>query len=148
MTNITDHVTSLELSKRLKELGVKQKSIFMWVEADHPTEKSKDTEPHLSYQAEEYDNTPVTDGWTLTSWSSYLASELGEMLLVSINGTMPEIIKGWNFGETEPKYCARYFDQDIIPAADTNMANAIAKCIIHLIENDLVDDAWRKKWLR
>lgn len=32
MSNITTHVTSLELSRRLKELGVKNESYFDWVE--------------------------------------------------------------------------------------------------------------------
>lgn len=34
MTNLADHVTSLELSKKLKELGFKQDSLFYWVKSE------------------------------------------------------------------------------------------------------------------
>lgn len=77
MHNLNNLVTSLELSKRLKELGVKQESIFYW----------KGYEKDSDYWPDE--NTPVID-WVLdydpsnknypNAISAYAAGELGEML--------------------------------------------------------------------
>lgn len=75
------HVTSKELSERLKKLGVKQKSLFYWkevIDMDNlpptllfrPTNKK---ESKGTYQGK--------DGkWEEHFYSAFLASELGEML--------------------------------------------------------------------
>lgn len=67
------HVTSLELSKRLKELGVKQNSIFSWyfyyVETDQ--------EPQTGFTVEYTPTEKLREG---TDCSAFLASELGEIL--------------------------------------------------------------------
>ncbi len=60
------------------------------------------------------------------------------MVPTMIDGTMPEIIKGCNFGDPRPSYCARYFDQNIIPSPSENMADAVANLVIYLIENSLM----------
>ncbi len=76
--NIEQHVTSLEISKKLKELGVKQESVFTYwateIEEDGLTwwyvfEK----EPRKGKRMRELcDKQPI---------SAFLASELGELLL-------------------------------------------------------------------
>lgn len=63
---LEQQVTSLEISKRLKELGVKQKSLLCWYEWD---DKS------VSLQTE-----IVLDENSIDGYSAFTVAELGEML--------------------------------------------------------------------
>lgn len=73
------YVTSLELSKRLKELGVKQESKFYWCHnADYPN----DNEEWLLYSVDDWNGTIKGLGFKET-YSAYLTDELAEMLPVN-----------------------------------------------------------------
>ncbi len=120
MSDIGRHVTSLELSKRLDELGVRRESCFYWV---------------INYKGANIchvDN--LRNELSLASghgqWRAYLASEMGEMLpawgdedsyrklpwaVVDSNG------KKW-YSENDTKGCVAE-------------ADARAKMLIYLIEN-------------
>lgn len=119
MTN-EQQVSSLTLSQRLKELGVKQESLFCWYYIDAPTLYAG---PELGYTG--YDLPSETSEVI----SAFTVAELGEMLpekYVSIKDKgefkcMHKTEDGWervSSSETE---------------ADTR-----AKMLIYLLENDLM----------
>lgn len=116
---LENQVASLELSKKLKELGVKQKSLFWWGRVSG-------------------------DGWALyhlnklqsDNVSAFTVAELGEMLPkgywdeVSVNGGF-EI----GYGQGRPmgdQKIDRYF------VVEQNEAEARAKMLIYLLENNLI----------
>ena len=71
---IEDQVCSLELSKKLKELGVKQDSIFYWINGViTDINVSPEQTRNLWYPAHSY-----------TLYSAFTVAELGEMLPPSI----------------------------------------------------------------
>ena len=75
---LENQVVSLELAKRLKEMGVKQESIFGWVEI---LEKGSTPNPHVFYRdlekASDYDM--VSGDVIAGEYAAFTTSELGEM---------------------------------------------------------------------
>lgn len=122
-------VVSLELAKKLKELGVKQESCFYWLRG------------HIWYEK----NIPKTES---QQFSAFTVAELGEMLPVVvkvknknyfITPTHPDsTIKeywygGYNsFDKTEELFYTH---------GNNTEADARAKCLIYLIENNLIKDS-------
>lgn len=122
---LSDQVVSLDLAKRLKELGVKQESLFLWA-------------------------LDVVDGWRLVlrevespddkgenDFAAFTVAELGEMLPSWV--AMPDVVnlyfrkyeEGWRCG-----YENR--DGDVESKFDGTEADARAKMLIYLIENNLL----------
>lgn len=129
--NLELQVCSLELAKRLKELGVKQESYFLWIIADHPNESSGT--PFVEHRGAlegSYDKTPVCDGWTLTSWSAFTVAELGEML--------PDWTETVKRADEDWVCIIRHKHNDINDHsfAETEV-DARAKMLIYLLENKL-----------
>jgi hypothetical protein len=141
---IDNHVTSLETSKRLKELGVPQESVFGW--------RMKHSEP---------DRWIIwTSGTTETfvgdeSASAFLASELGEMLPLEFWRKGRRFEFATNVGRSNDHSCNKtwgcgYYHEGRTPygldetdletqaEADTE-ADARAKLLIYLIEQGIVD---------
>lgn len=87
---LQEQVCSLELSKRLKELGVKQESLFVWREVSY--EKKYRVSLIDSYDDSMYE----VEGWNIIC-SSFTVAELGEMLREKINGTHWETIGGMSW---------------------------------------------------
>lgn len=74
--NLEDHVTSLELSQKLRELEVKQESCFYY----HWYKKNRDYE-YIDCQISNENLEEFDDGkWQLKVYSAFLASELGLMM--------------------------------------------------------------------
>ena len=112
---IEDQVTSLELSKKLKELGVKQESYFKWEERDGgylELYHSKETSCAHKY------------------YSSFTTSELLELLP-----------KEWIRIEFHGKkyYCFYYFMEEEKLELEDILPNSLAKMLIYLIENNLLE---------
>lgn len=128
---LADQVTSLELSERLKELGVRQESLFFYV-------FRRDASILLTPDAEE--NKLVTPNFV---WSAFSAAELGELLPYYIEyqdgdiGWEPELILSKEINETKQTYWTVNYGA-FICKEDDNLSNAMAKMLIHLIENNHV----------
>ncbi len=120
---LSQQVVSLELAKKLKELGVKQESYFWWNRlSDYP------------------DSTP---DWRLSSFksvevarelcSAFTVAELGEMLKLGMEQSLFMNMGKW--------YCSYHSKS---PAKKNEMdgnteADARAKMLIYLLENKLID---------
>jgi len=131
---IEDQVCSLELAKRLKELGVKQESFCWWVEPEYTNDK----EPFV--QAE------FPAGHTARTHiaSAFTVAELGEMLPITIHGDFDHLIcdkaiQHWfvyyscdREGSPRPK-------GGLYLQTESTEANARAKLIVYLLENKFLN---------
>ena len=110
---LEDQVVSLELAKRLKELGVKQESCFVWW--THPLTGFEEV---LYRPKAECDGTVECAAFTVAELAGWFI-ENGKRFQITLTGA--------NF------YCKNSGHH-----ADKYMANAMAKNIIYLIEQKLV----------
>lgn len=140
---LENQVSSLELSKKLKELGVKQKSLFYWHKSWNPMKK-KENDPYIMY-ANCGSETYIVIGDELNI-SAFTVAELGEMLPGSIdegkrNTYYLEMFKdSYGFGivyRSEIDYNTIRDLGDKIFRADTE-ADARAKMLIYLLKNKLI----------
>jgi len=117
MSNKEQHVPSLELSKKLYELGVRKKSVFYWA-------KLYSDEYEIVQDGELISDAPI-DYYSVgkNDYPAYLASELGEMLPLWCN------IETW---DANFKYHGYYKKEKSF--FDDNVSNLIAKMLIWLIE--------------
>jgi hypothetical protein len=135
---IEDQLTSLELSKRLYELLVKQDSLFVWREY-----------PNSMYFDKKIDSTKIVDTiWLLGipahlspdflgQCSAFTVAELGEMLPCYYKPKHALLME-----KVEPLYFVSYrlnaTFKDPITFHDKKEADARAKMLIYLIENGLI----------
>lgn len=126
---LENQVTSLEISKRLKELGVRQESLWYW-----------------NAQGElEYANPETWVGYT-TDFSAFTVAELGEMLPWEILGTRRSELTITKDGTKKPFSC--YYEVTDVDTPnpilgnvrfeDESEANARGKMLIYLLENKLL----------
>lgn len=132
--DLSEQVVSLDLAKRLKELGAKQKSLFVWyTNADNG---------HLLYLGE--DNMRPMEAKT---YSAFTVAELGEMLpndfypYTSFDGETTEHDVEGSFYKTfkvnKTWICEDCFEEYKVTA--NAEADARAKMLIYLLENKLVN---------
>lgn len=139
---LEDQVTSLELSKKLKELGVKQESYFYWV---YRPARKKSKLNCLDGTKESYTIQDLTPKWhkkcqtngilkgaskeymnwikSFQFYSAFTVAELGEMLPIGVSSR-----KSYTGGDFMVKY------KTVYKRADTEV-NARAKFLIYLLEN-------------
>lgn len=128
---LQNQVCSLELAKRLKELGVKQDSLFAWyVSTDIDDEPSLNRHPDMSCIACGHPTAPYYE-WI----SAFTVAELGEMLPKEY-----QVVKdredwfGWKMNI--PNYeLETMFPDEIIGKTE---ADARAKMLIYLLEKKLI----------
>lgn len=125
MIPLTQQVSSLELSQKLKELGVNQESLFYW-------RKKNSTEYVLSYYLS-IPLSPVEMEESGRYVSAFTVAELGEMLPEYGCETMKVGNNRWRV--TYP--CELWEDNQALFEADTE-ADARAKMLIYLLENKLM----------
>lgn len=112
--NLEQQISSLELSKRLKELGMKQESLWAYNHKGFPFSRGE------------------SDMWTEQWLSAFTVAELGEMLPVYVtsgkkdNGAWYCATISHDMGWKEES-----FDAEI-------EADARAKMLIYLLENNLM----------
>lgn len=117
---LSKQVVSLELAKRLKELGVKQESIFSWCLNPRP-----DDTWYIADQVWTDDRYSLRD-----KVSAFTVAELGE----SLKDYQMECL--W-FEEKRQWGCFQTLDGRDAHYADTE-ADARAKMLIYLLENKLI----------
>lgn len=141
---LEQQVCSLELSKRLKELGVKHESLFLYVEMPWILEgesgKILETRTFLKINAIHF----VDFNSILDNWNAFTVAELGEMLPASLapaSGSQAE--RPILMQKTSEN---KYFTYGQLPNGTTNPifcgnteADARAKMLIYLIENKLME---------
>lgn len=132
---LENQVTSLELSKKLKELGVKQDSLFYWAE------KQEHTFIHTSlwqkiaydvYQTFEPKRTTVSKP-TAKLYSAYTVAELGELLPEGFVVSKRKDNAGYEC------YVFKYEKEPFIEAHEIRdtLPNTMAATLIYLKENNL-----------
>lgn len=136
--NIEQHVTSLEISKRLKELGVKQKSMFMWdYDGKLRVGIIQAISPHIkTAYPDEIEIIKVED-----CYSAFLASELGELLPKRLIGDHPLWYLTIHCNDNYHNVSYETFNgriQEDQGARDKNLADAMGKMLIYLLENKLI----------
>lgn len=119
---LEQQLTSLELSKKLKELGVKQESYFYWVLKPtyyefvlRPKEDHQSIEPKLRKNYEQY--------------NAFTVAELGEML--------PDYFSSQKRDKIDNDFICWNIKLQVDFRADTE-ADARAKMLIYLLENNLI----------
>ncbi len=150
---LEDQVTNLELSKKLKELGIKQNSLFWW-SREHQKALHKITFSYSKFETA--DKEPHISAFTV--------AELGEMLPKTIKSPKAGDKRNWqdvSHISTKEREEMRYvgilsinkptdwivlYQGYIIlgfdikaHTHDKTMANAMAKMLIYLIENKLIN---------
>lgn len=140
---IEQQVVSLELAKKLKELGVKQESYFHWGKSAFSGVygiTSTDSR-HLAKINEFHDEPGASDYYDLIS--AFTVAELGEMLPEYINipyknGRKRAQDHWLLFRKGYVRYYANAYCDSPHFSANTE-ADARAKMLIYLIENKLID---------
>ncbi len=144
---LDQQVCSLEIAKRLKDLGVKQESCFEWVVGGRltgleinelrPTHEKRIVGPDTAY----------------TQYPAYTVAELGTILPITVTDTpIPEDANPWEYEKTTLWIRCRQGDKYNKPAgqlgepgqrlytnfeADTE-ANCRGKMLIHLLESGII----------
>ena len=123
---LEQQVCSLELSKRLKELGVKQESLWWWV-----INNKKNNLAEVWQQ-------PCRDIFDYTNYSAFTCAELGEMLPIDSCYSIKKDLDEDENGLWECRYT--YVTKDSGPKAvlANTEANARASMIVYLLENKLM----------
>jgi hypothetical protein len=112
---LKDQVCSLELAKKLKELGVKQESICQWIQ--------------LGRNNQWFIDDGCRSGRKEDGYSAFTVAELGEILKenITFSSNVGSGTKKWYVVDSRSKTVE----------ADTE-ADARAKMLIYLIENKLI----------
>jgi hypothetical protein len=145
---LEQQVCSLDLAKRLKELGVKQESYFHWYQGFRAEWHLGDTGEMMNHAVDVGQMTAPQ--FVSASASAFTVAELGEMLpktikKISVRGVPQksdyyldiswcESDKKWRYSYSNPTYNAcvdMWFE--------TKEADARAKMLIYLIENKLIN---------
>ncbi len=133
--NLENHVVSLELAKKLKELGVKQESLFEW----STTQNGQNISLHETLLPSHRNfNSPY-----YKSYSAFTASELGELLPVSISSEDSEygFVLTINKSDERDYFSVSYENYDFDygeTSYEKNLSNSLAKMLIYLLKNDLL----------
>jgi hypothetical protein len=144
---LEDQVVSLDLAKRLKELGVKQESLYSWSVPDVSKAQSGINADNLKKCEPGLFPSDVPWGEFFEPIAAFTVAELGEMLPVEV--TVPEgdsYLLKLHMGTrlASRAHVARVLYEDVDEdnwlhsvEADTE-ADARAKMLIYLIENKLI----------
>lgn len=133
---LEQHVISLELAKKLKELGVKQESVFAWFRNDGMSE----------WELDRYQDDWPKDEWPandIRQYSVFTVTELGEIL-------SPHFSSHKCIGQPQQWECCndklewhcdpkKGIYREAMHAESE--ADARAKMLIYLLENNLYDPA-------
>lgn len=147
--NLEQQVCLLELAKQLKELGVKQRSIFY-----HITFINTSSARYDKNNEQVWNDIIGEDEWDdykersylkkLRRYSAFTVAELGEMLPTQFYWEDSAEYVYLRIEKYPDYYKLSYFDHDDkwfdwYSIEDVSEANARAKMLIHLLENKLME---------
>lgn len=115
-----EQVCSLELAKRLKEIEVKQESLYAYILSEFGVVDGKSYTNQIMLTHGEISSSP-------NKWSAFTVAELGEML--------PVMVQSY---KSFKKYWECVYDPLEIGFVEKTEANARAKMLIYLLENGLM----------
>ena len=122
---LESQLVNKELSQRIKELGVKQESLWWWLKTEEPTHTSWDI------RGNKFREDFLSCARRLFAISAFTVAELGEML--------PEkyrTIKKYNASSGKMQWsCYDPNGEGFVETISNTEANSRAKCLIYLIEN-------------
>ena len=132
---IKDQVASLESSKRLKELGVKQESLFWWTQDKTPRNPNiheygipqKDMDWRLMFGKQ----SRISTNSVYEEFSAFTVAELGDLLPSHVQGNKLRQFK--LFGDR----CEIVYGVEPVFIENTE-AEARSKMLIYLLENKLI----------
>ena len=132
--NLENQVTSLELSKRLEKLGVKQESLFVWVESvdtiGYGGELGKTGEWFLRMSHKPEPNKSVIPAYTV--------AELGGMFPPRTK-TVRHKNGGWYCNWEDDVLATAHVEREFYTDTwDEIEVNARAKFLVYLIENKFI----------
>jgi hypothetical protein len=128
---LENQVVSLDLSRKLKELGVKQESLFSW-KPDRPQIPTLTEAEQLATQWKLFDSASGTG-----DYAAFTVAELGEMLPANIQETNKKILYWKQIREGKTDWYAGVLEELAWVVAGTE-ADARAKMLIYLLENKLI----------
>lgn len=123
---LENQCVSLELSKKLKELGYPQESLFYWHYSYNPTAK-KVNEPYVLFN-------PYEKGDEINI-SAPTVAELGRYMPTTYLGDLVSLIPNKTVGG----YWRVDLDDEGMLCSETTEADARAKLLIYLLENNLIE---------
>ena len=133
---LEDQVCSLDLAKRLKELGVKQESLFYWRFYHWPSSSSEGrwalTETLPSLSVIEQENSAFTVAELLGKIPKIIENKGDEINSSYLRIFTDECIS-WCVAHDGIGYQLYYDNSD-----DPNLSNVLAKMLIKLIEQNIV----------
>ena len=145
---LQDQVTNLELSRKLKKLGVEQESLFSWVR-EKITDKWK-LQPNIEWL--DFFGRPPVRLKIIDRYFAYSVAELGEMLphFIKIKKIRYQLFISVALGEmNNPNSSRQWFvvysnEKDYSDNAPIkfmmcyNLADSLTKMLIYLLENGLI----------
>lgn len=132
MMLLEEQVISLEFAKKLKDLGVRQGSLFYWVR-QFETDENGCNKFLLKFDSRnEVSSILNVFNYFPNSLSAFTISELSEMLPCKIKQHLCLIkLKGiWEIG----------YELSLPRFSGKNLANALSKMLIYLLENNLMEN--------
>jgi len=120
---LENQCVSLELAKKLKELGVEQDSLFWWYQVVGTIKSETEVDWQIKYG--NYDN----------GYSAFTVAELGEMLFYRYDSFL--VSKQWIDYKKGEEWCCQDTAKKEFQYANTE-ANARAKCLIYLVESGIM----------
>lgn len=122
---LKNQVTSLGLSKRLKELGVKQESFFWWY-----AHREMQTNKLIEWRIIQHNAS------SNESCSAFTVAELGRYMPTTYLGDLVSLIPNKTVGG----YWRVDLDDEGMLCSETTEADARAKLLIYLLENNLIKE--------
>lgn len=139
--NIKAQCCSLKLAIKLKDLGVKQDSLFWHIETPYMYHPQSDGTTVTQYKWV-IGNPFALNADMKNCYSAFTASELLELLPKFIGEyfivVLPGLQKYWNIKYVDSEYTPRRV-YPYVYCTHKNLCNALAIMLIHLIENKLIE---------
>lgn len=132
---LEQQVVSLELAKKLKELGVPQLSLFYWQQT---YSEMKGGQVASGF---EITQTKKESKKGMRCFSAFTVTELAERMNVEITDANESESFTLKISSAIDFWCATFGDEssDVTPQfEDTSLADALAKMLIYLLENKLI----------